>query len=103
VLNRLAYGPRPGEIEAVMQIGARAWIENQLHPERIADATGRKLQKLPILKLSQSQLMLAYRGEQALGKERRIAKEKTAKALNPKEQKLADDARQAGFQTGMGA
>ncbi|MFL6653889.1 MAG: DUF1800 domain-containing protein [Sulfurifustis sp.] len=35
VLNRLAYGPRPGDIERVEQMGIAAYIDEQLHPERI--------------------------------------------------------------------
>src|SRR5512140_2425516 len=36
-LNRLAFGPRPGDYERVRQMGVDAWIDQQLHPERIAD------------------------------------------------------------------
>ncbi|MDH4062751.1 MAG: DUF1800 domain-containing protein [Acidobacteriota bacterium] len=35
VLNRLSYGPRPGEVDRVQRLGIQAWIEQQLHPERI--------------------------------------------------------------------
>ena len=38
VLNRLAFGARPGEVDAVRALGVDAWIERQLHPERIPDA-----------------------------------------------------------------
>jgi uncharacterized protein (DUF1800 family) len=38
VLNRLTFGARPGDIERVQQMGLSAFIEQQLHPERIADA-----------------------------------------------------------------
>jgi uncharacterized protein (DUF1800 family) len=37
VLNRLGYGPRPGDVEAVRALGIDAWIQRQLHPERIDD------------------------------------------------------------------
>ena len=37
-LNRLGYGPRPGDIERVRAIGLEKWIQLQLHPERIDDA-----------------------------------------------------------------
>ncbi len=37
-LNRLTFGPRPGDIERVQQIGVDKWIEQQLHPERINDS-----------------------------------------------------------------
>src|SRR5688572_18690543 len=38
VLNRLAYGPRPGEIDKVQRAGLAAWIDEQLNPQRIDDA-----------------------------------------------------------------
>ncbi|MBI4477783.1 MAG: DUF1800 family protein, partial [Acidobacteria bacterium] len=37
VLNRLSFGPRPGDIERVAAMGIEAYIERQLHPERIPD------------------------------------------------------------------
>ena len=36
VLNRLAFGPAPGDLERVAGMGASAWIAEQLHPERLA-------------------------------------------------------------------
>jgi uncharacterized protein (DUF1800 family) len=36
VLNRLAFGPRPGDIERVGQMGVRRYIESQLDPASIA-------------------------------------------------------------------
>ena len=38
VLNRLAFGPRPGDVQRVRTLGIDAWIEQQLHPERLDDA-----------------------------------------------------------------
>jgi hypothetical protein len=35
VLNRLAFGPRPGDVERVQRIGVRRYIDEQLHPESI--------------------------------------------------------------------
>ena len=35
VLNRLGYGPRPGDIERVAQMGVQRYIDSQLHPESI--------------------------------------------------------------------
>jgi len=37
-LNRLAFGPRPGEVERVAAMGVDKWIELQLRPERIDDS-----------------------------------------------------------------
>ena len=37
-LNRLAFGPRPGDVQRVAQMGVDQWIELQLHPDKIDDA-----------------------------------------------------------------
>ena len=37
VLNRLAYGPRPGDIERVTALGVMKWIDRQLKPDKIDD------------------------------------------------------------------
>jgi uncharacterized protein (DUF1800 family) len=36
-LNRLTFGPRPGDVEAVRKIGVNKWIDRQLHPRRIPE------------------------------------------------------------------
>jgi uncharacterized protein (DUF1800 family) len=36
-LNRLTFGPRPGEVQRVIAIGVDRWIDVQLHPEKISD------------------------------------------------------------------
>src|SRR5271170_1057148 len=36
-LNRLAYGPRPGDVERVKQMGLAKWIDQQLNPNSIDD------------------------------------------------------------------
>lgn len=35
VLNRLAFGPRPGDVERVQRMGVQQYIDEQLHPESI--------------------------------------------------------------------
>src|SRR5258705_4111737 len=37
-LNRLAYGPRPGEADSVARTGVMRWIERQLDFERVPDS-----------------------------------------------------------------
>src|SRR5207253_3120886 len=36
-LNRLTFGPRPGEVERVSKMGVENWIELQLNPDKIND------------------------------------------------------------------
>ena len=36
-LNRVAFGPRPGDVQRVAAMGVDQWIDQQLHPEKIDD------------------------------------------------------------------
>jgi uncharacterized protein (DUF1800 family) len=38
VLNRIGYGPRPGDVERVRAMGLASYIDQQLRPDRLADA-----------------------------------------------------------------
>src|SRR4026208_933972 len=38
-LNRLTFGPRPGEAQKVRAMGLDKWIDLQLHPERINNSS----------------------------------------------------------------
>src|SRR5262249_9024135 len=60
-LNRLAYGPRPGDIERVRQMGLAKWIDQQLNPNSIDDrAVEARLDAYPTLKMSSQQLLAEY-------------------------------------------
>src|ERR1700682_4014138 len=60
-LNRLAFGPRPGQVDEVLKVGVDKWIEQQLHPERIADSgVDARLAKLPTLALSNHEILERY-------------------------------------------
>jgi uncharacterized protein (DUF1800 family) len=37
-LNRLTFGPRPGDLQKVMNMDVNDWIEQQLHPEEISES-----------------------------------------------------------------
>jgi uncharacterized protein (DUF1800 family) len=57
-LNRLTFGPRPGDVQKVMAIGVDRWIDEQLHPERISDSgMEARLAPLRTLKMSSKELM----------------------------------------------
>jgi uncharacterized protein (DUF1800 family) len=38
VLNRVGFGPRPGDVERVRALGLQRYIDQQLRPDRIADS-----------------------------------------------------------------
>jgi uncharacterized protein (DUF1800 family) len=37
-LNRLTFGPRPGDLQKVLAVGVDDWVEQQLHPEEISNS-----------------------------------------------------------------
>jgi uncharacterized protein (DUF1800 family) len=60
-LNRFAYGPRPGDVEHVRQMGLAKWIEQQLNPNSIDDrALDARLADYPTLHLSTAKLIDEY-------------------------------------------
>ncbi len=61
-LNRLTFGPRPGDIEAVKAMGLKKWVERQLHPEKIAEnpLLETKLKTLDSLEMSGNELVRNY-------------------------------------------
>ena len=57
-LNRLGFGPRPGDVDRVKEMGLRKWIERELHPDSIDDsALQARLERFPTLKMSSAQLL----------------------------------------------
>ena len=60
-LNRLAYGPRPGDVERIKQMGLAKWIDEQLNPKSIDDhAVETRLSVYPTLTMSSARLMTEY-------------------------------------------
>jgi uncharacterized protein (DUF1800 family) len=61
VLNRLAFGPRPGDVATVRAMGVDTWIARQLEPEKISDAeTDRFLMQFGSLNKSGEELLAQY-------------------------------------------
>ena len=61
VLNRIGFGPAPGDVEAVRKIGLQKYIEQQLRPERIDDdAMTARLAGFETLTKSARELAEAY-------------------------------------------
>jgi hypothetical protein len=60
-LNRLTFGPRPGEVDRVLAKGLDSWIEDQLHPESIDDgALGSHLSAYRALTLKPQELAQTF-------------------------------------------
>ncbi len=66
-LNRLTFGPRPGDVAAVQAVGLQRWFEQQLNPDGIDDsALDARLAMFPAMKLQQVELMQRYPSPQVL-------------------------------------
>src|SRR5215471_1187589 len=77
VLNRLAFGPRPGDVARVQQMGIRQYIEQQLHPEQIDDsAVDRQISQLSSIRMKTTELMARYPDPQQVAQRAGIQKPK---------------------------
>jgi uncharacterized protein (DUF1800 family) len=57
-LNRLGFGPRPGDVERIRRLGLEKWVEQQLKPEAMDDsALARRLERYPTLAMSSARLL----------------------------------------------
>ena len=60
-LNRLTFGPRPGDLDRVLALGVDKWIEQQLNPERIDDsALEARISGLLTWKMSTQQIVESF-------------------------------------------
>jgi uncharacterized protein (DUF1800 family) len=72
VLNRLTFGPRPGDAQKVRAMGVDKWIDLQLNPSRIDDTPFDQFAaRYDILNQDQNQLLRQYADAQ---RERRMVK-----------------------------
>src|SRR5579884_3552442 len=62
VLNRLTFGPRPGDVEQVKRLGVEKWIDQQLHPEKISEnpVLESKVKSLATLQMPMWQILDKY-------------------------------------------
>ena len=61
LLDRITFGPRFGEVEQVMQMGWEKYLDQQLHPKKVADdILAQKLQPLSTLTMSNEEIARVY-------------------------------------------
>src|SRR5881227_1570455 len=71
-LNRLAYGPRPDEIERVARAGVLRWIDAQLTPDKIDDKDlARRERQFDVLTYDRGDLATLYAAVQRARQERK--------------------------------
>ena len=84
-LNRLGYGPRPGDVERIRQMGLEKWIDQQLRPESIDDsALDTRLEKYPTLTMSSHDLLEEFPPPAQAAKQEGETKEQYKQELQEK-------------------
>src|SRR6058998_740783 len=78
-LNRLAYGPRPGDVPRVAAEGVMRWIDRQLSPEEIDnERLAERERQFQILRYDRGDLAAMYTEVQRERRERKLAAGETA-------------------------
>ena len=67
-LDRLTFGPRPGDVAQLKKTGLKKWIDLQLHPERIRESADleAKLEPLESLRMSPLEAVQHYPAPQMI-------------------------------------
>src|SRR5258706_5349278 len=90
-LNRLTFGPRPGECDEVKRLGLKQWINTQLHPDRIPQnpALQAKLAPLDTLRMTPAELARHYPPPQLI---KAMVEGKAPYPTDPEERMMIDNA-----------
>jgi uncharacterized protein (DUF1800 family) len=87
-LNRLTFGPRPGDVQQVTAMGVDKWIDLQLHPEKISDsAIESRLAPFRTLRMSSREMVEEFPDQQMI-----------RQVMDGKKSMPSDPARRAVFQ-----
>jgi uncharacterized protein (DUF1800 family) len=82
-LNRLTFGPRPGDVLKVRAIGLDKWIDQQLHPEKIDDsAIEQFVGRYAAINQDQNDLLKQYADQQRARREVKAEKAAAAQAMD---------------------
>jgi uncharacterized protein (DUF1800 family) len=96
VLNRLTYGPRPGDVDRVVAMGVDRFIDQQLHPETIPDDALRPwIERYEVLRMSPQDLAQVFVEAQ---RQRRARQQADSQLAPP----LRDAGRGRGGEAGPG-
>jgi uncharacterized protein (DUF1800 family) len=101
-LNRLGYGPRPGDVQRVKEMGLAKWIDRQLRPESMNDsALDARLARFPTLSMSSQALLEKFPRPAVAAKREGVSKQEYRKEQQEKRQatqaaQQSADAEQSG-------
>src|SRR5690348_6899443 len=95
-LNRLTFGPRPGDVAKVRAMGLDNWIDLQLHPDKINDNVMDDFinAKYAALRQDQNDLLKQYAVQQRERREIKRDKADSTKGLTPQDSAMILEQRQ---------
>jgi hypothetical protein len=88
-LNRLGFGPRPGDLDEVQRIGVEDWVERQLHPDSIPEPPDlrQRISALQTFHRTPAELFVRYQSPL-----RRLASGEDKKALRQQSRTVVEEA-----------
>src|SRR6267143_6095743 len=96
-LNRLGFGPRPGDVERVKEMGLQKWIDQQLRPDSINDsALEARLDRFPTLKMSSAKLVDEFPQAQVAARREGVSIEEYRKEQQARMQEVMQANRKDG-------
>jgi uncharacterized protein (DUF1800 family) len=102
-LNRLAYGPRPGDMERIKQMGLAKWIDQQLNPKSIEDSgVEARLEIYPTLRMSTAQLLAEYPNAKQAAKQEQRAQNRNEQQPGDRAAVMRKDGQQSNSSVASG-
>ena len=96
-LDRLAYGPRPGDVERIRKIGLEKWVNQQLDPGSIDDsAFDGRLSSYTTLSMTPEQLLSKYPEANQVIKKEGITKEEYEQQMKEKQREAVAEVKMTG-------
>jgi uncharacterized protein (DUF1800 family) len=97
-LDRLAYGPRPGDVERIRKMGLEKWIDEQLSFTSGDDpALNAKLSEFKTLRMSSGELLAKYPPPNQIAKREGMTVEEYREQMQQKIQAKRQEMRQEGM------
>ena len=97
-LNRLAYGPRPGDVERIRKMGLAKWVDEQLSFSSGNDpALDAKLSNFKTLKMSPGELLAKYPPPKQAAKHSGMSVEEYRAQMQQKMRASREELRQEGM------
>src|SRR6266581_3821605 len=101
-LNRLGFGPRPGDLQRVKEMGLQKWIDQQLRPDSLNDsALEARLGRFPTLKMSSAKLVDEFPQPQVAARREGVSIEEYRKEQQARMREGMQENRNQGDDQGM--